>query len=69
MELTWKEVLDSNRQIAGMHFAEFLPIVVKTKYDYFTWNGRIFKYCSDWKECYNNPVQFNTRDMVVADIK
>jgi hypothetical protein len=54
MELTWRDVLDSNKQVAGMHINEFLSIVEKSKYDYFTWNGIVFKYYPNL-----TSVQFN----------
>jgi len=43
MNLTWRDVLDGDKAIsAGTHINDAVKIAQKVRYNYFTFNGRVF---------------------------
>ena len=42
LNITWRDVLDC-KMSAGYNIEQFIPLVMQMRYQYFNWNGRVYK--------------------------
>jgi hypothetical protein len=67
LKLTWRDVLDVQKAwVGGNHISDFLPYIKMSGYEYFAWNGRVYKFDVNDSYGLNHPV---TKDITAEDLQ